>query len=88
MEQTIINFLLGLFGTIIGIMLKILWQSVKDLRTEDQKLAEKVASIEVLVAGQYVKREEFQKCVDRVFEKLDKIDSKLDNKEDKTACGQ
>lgn len=84
MEQTIINFILGLFGMILGFMLRVLWQSVKDLRTEDRLLADKVNNIEVLVAGQYIKRDEFQQFSEAIFKKLDKIEDKLDGKEDKT----
>jgi hypothetical protein len=83
-EQTIINFILGLFGMILGFMLRVLWQSVKDLRTEDRLLADKVNNIEVLVAGQYIKRDEFQQFSEAIFKKLDKIEDKLDGKEDKT----
>jgi len=36
-----------------------------------------------LVAGDYLKRKEFGKFVDRVFVKLDSIDEKLDGKADK-----
>lgn len=69
---------------ILGFMLRVLWQSVKDLRTEDRLLADKVNNIEVLVAGQYIKRDEFQQFSEAIFKKLDKIEDKLDGKEDKT----
>jgi len=82
-DQTIINWLLGLFGTLIGILVKSLWQAVKDLQTSDKELVEKVNSIEVLVAGQYVKQDEFNRLSDAIFKKLDRIEDKLDDKEDK-----
>jgi len=46
-------------------------------------LMDKVSKIEVLVAGAYVKRDEFDRALTRLFEKLDHIDSKLDSKADK-----
>ena len=39
--------------------------------------------IEVLVVGAYVKRDELQNMAKAIFAKLDKIDLKLDRKEDK-----
>jgi len=84
MDQTIVNWLLGLFGMVIGFLLRAVWQSVKELQAQDRKIAEKVNSIEVLVAGQYIKRDEFQQLSDALFKKLDKIEDKLDSKEDKS----
>lgn len=59
----------GLFGWV----LKAIWNTLKELKTEDHILNEKVNRIEVLIAGQYVTREEFNKTVSRMFEKLDNI---------------
>jgi len=83
MDQTIINWLLGCFGALIGFLLNAVWQAVKDLQTADKELAGKVSEIEVLVAGDYVKREEFNQTVTALFSKLDRIEDKIDNKADK-----
>lgn len=87
MDQTIINWLLGGFGALIGFLLNSVWQAVKDLQSADRVLAEKVGSIEVLVAGAYLKREEFHDIfhdtVKALFSKLDKIEDKLNGKVDK-----
>jgi hypothetical protein len=45
-----------------------------------------VQSIELLVAGQYIRREEFSKVMTTLFDKLDKIDAKLDQKANKLDC--
>lgn len=66
MDQTIINWLLGLFGTLIGILVRSLWQAVKDLQESDKQIVEKVNSVEVLVAGQYVKQDEFKGLIRRI----------------------
>lgn len=79
----IINALFGLLSIIFGWIMKTLWNAVSDLQQADTKLAEKVSSIEVLVAGQYVKRDEFQGAINRLFEKLDAIEAKIDHKADK-----
>lgn len=83
MDQTIINWLLAGFGALIGFLLNAVWQAVKDLQTADKVLADKVGNIEVLVAGAYVKKDEFTDTVKALFAKLDKIEDKIDRKADK-----
>lgn len=83
MDQTIINWLLAGFGGLIGFLLNAVWQAVKDLQKADTTLADKVGKIEVLVAGAYVKRDEFDRALNRLFEKLDHIEAKIDKKADK-----
>lgn len=83
MDQTIINWLLAGFGALIGFMLNAVWQAVKDLQYADKALASKVAEIEVLVAGAYVRKDEFTQSANALFSKLDRIEDKLDKKVDK-----
>ena len=83
MDQIIINWLLAGFGALIGFLLNAVWQAVKDLQTADKELAGKVSEIEVLVAGDYVKREEFNQTVTAMFAKLDRIEDKIDKKADR-----
>lgn len=78
MEQTIVNWVLTAAGTVLGFLLNAVWQAVKDLQTADKQLAEKVATIEVLVAGEYVRKDEFDRVIQRLFEKLDHIEDKFD----------
>lgn len=83
MDQTIINWALAGFGGLIGFMLKATWDSVKDLQHADRELSDKVASIEILVAGDYVKKHELTDMQKALFNKLDRIEEKLDKKVDK-----
>lgn len=83
MDQVIINWLLGGFGTLIGFLLNAVWQAVKDLQKTDKELAEKVSTIEVLVAGSYVKYDQFDALRSALFSKLDRIEEKLSTKADK-----
>lgn len=82
-DQVIINGLLAGFGALIGFLLNAVWQAVKDLQEADKSLASKVAEIEVLVAGAYVRKDEFTQSVNALFAKLDRIEDKLDKKVDK-----
>ena len=83
MDQTIVNFLLAGLSGVLGFLLRAIWQAVRDLQASDKQITEKVTAIEVLVAGNYIRRDEFDKSIERIFDKLDAIDRKLDNKADK-----
>lgn len=82
-SQTVINTLTGLVAFFGGIWVKGIADSIKEMKTTDAELAEKVQGIELLVAGQYVKREELDKLGAALFSKLDRIENKLDGKADK-----
>jgi len=82
-SQTIINTLTGLVAFLGGVWVKGISDSMKEMKATDAVLAEKVQNIEVLVAGEYVKREELEKLGDALFKKLDRIEGKLDGKADK-----
>jgi hypothetical protein len=60
MDQGMINTIITLAGGIFGWLLKTLWDSVRMLEKADDMINEKVNRVEVLVAGEYVRREEFQ----------------------------
>lgn len=81
--QMLFNIALGIASALGGWWMKTMWESLKELQSTDKELASKVASIEVLVAGQYVKRDELDRSLDALFKKLDRIEDKLDGKEDK-----
>ena len=59
------------------------WDALKDLQEADKALVDKVASIEVLVAGRYTTREEFDRNLNAVFIKLDRIYELLNQKADR-----
>lgn len=81
--QDAFNIMATIVGFAGGWWMKTIHESVRDLQTDDRKLAEKIGSIEVLVAGNYVKRDEMEKTLSAIFAKLEKISDKLDGKQDK-----
>ena len=83
MDQASLNWFFGLINLVLGVLIKMRWDSYKTLKQTDKELADKVSNIEVLVAGQYVKREDFVQVTNQIFSKLDKILDKLDTKADK-----
>ena len=83
MTQDFLNWAFGLINLVLGGFIKAMWDSYKELKRTDSQLAEKVNQIEVLVAGQYVKRDDFDRVANAIFVKLDKISDKLDLKADR-----
>lgn len=81
--QSLINILFGLVAFFGGIWVRGIADSMKELKHTDSELATKVQAIEVLVAGEYIKREDFEGFTKAMFVKLDKIEDKLDKKVDK-----
>ena len=82
-DQTLVNVAFAGINVLGGWVLHTVWASVRDLQEADKELAKDVKSIEVIVAGEYLKRAEFNEALVRIFDKLDAIDSKLDRKADK-----
>ena len=81
--QEFYDWVLSGFCAVLGFLLNAVWQAFKDLQRADNELTKRVSEIEVLVAGNYVTRQEFDRVVERLFAKLDSIDRKLDSKVDK-----
>ena len=83
MDQTVFNIIATVAGFLGGWWLKVMWDAVKDLQAADKVLVEKVGTIEILIAGTYITKNDFDKIAAAIFAKLDKIEDKLDRKVDK-----
>lgn len=81
--QTLINVLFATCGTLGGIILKALWDELKELKRSDVLLADKVQRIEVLVAGNYVTWDGMKDVIRPMTDQLNRIEQKLDGKVDK-----
>lgn len=81
--QTFFNLAIVIAGFLGGWVLNSLKSSIDALHKADADLTIKVQSVEVLVAGSYVKRDDLHKLSSALFAKLDKIEGKLDGKVDK-----
>jgi hypothetical protein len=82
--QDLYNTAMGFVLALGGWVMRVIWDNLKDLRTQDNALAEKVSRIEVLVAGEYVRKDELERVVQRLFDKLEHIEMKIDRKADKS----
>lgn len=82
-DQSFINTMLALWGATMGWILKVIWDAVKDLQEADEEVIKKVNELQVVMAGDYVKRDELRAEFKALFAKLDRIENKLDQKVDK-----
>ena len=74
--QNWFEIMVGVLSLVGGWFLRTLWFDTKELTS-------KVQQIELLVAGQYIRKEEFERLAEALFAKLDKIEDKVDRKADK-----
>ena len=81
--QEFYDWVLTGFSAVLGFLLHAVWQATKDLQRADAELTKRVSEIEVLVAGNYVTRQEFDRVIDKLFAKLEAIEMKIDKKADK-----
>ena len=83
--QWAFNVVLLVVGGLGGIILKNLTSAVRQtqhtcqtLVDADKVLADKVQSLEILVAGQYVTRQSHERLEEGIFKRLDVIADKMD----------
>lgn len=76
-DQTEINILFGIFSALIGWLMRTMTEAIRELKIQDRDLVSKVSNLEVLVAGQYVKRDEYERMASAMFNKLDKMDDSI-----------
>lgn len=77
-QQTIINLAAGACLAVLGWFARVIWEAVAELRRD-------IHSIEVELPSAYVRKDEFSEALRIIFEKLDRIADKLDDKADKRA---
>jgi hypothetical protein len=82
-QQQLFNVLFALVGVFGGWWMKAMWEAINDLKRADVELAKQVGDLKVLVAGGYVRTEQFDSMSKAIFAKLDRIEDKLDGKADK-----
>lgn len=78
--QVLFNIVLTAFGALAMILITSINKKIDRLSEEDREMMLKVSELQILVAGQYVTRTEFDAKVDAFFVKLDSIDQKLERR--------
>lgn len=82
-EQTVFNAAVAIAGCLGGWALRVLWDSLKELQADNKQITRRVSEIEVLVAGAYVKKSDYQHDIDKIVHKLDNIASQMSGKVDR-----
>jgi hypothetical protein len=87
MGQELFNISVGIAGALGGWWMRVMWEALRELEKADRALVDRVAAIDLLVAGQYVRRDYFESRMHdlstALLTKLDRIENKLDLKVDK-----
>lgn len=81
--QAAFNIILGGFSFLVGVLVTNIWKEIKQLQDNERETTVRISAIEVLVAGQYVKRDEYRHDIDKLFSKVDSIIHSLSAKVDK-----
>ena len=79
MDQSIINFIFGALMMLMGGVVKAVWDGIKELQRADKELTDKVSSVELLVAGDYAKKDYVENKIDAIFVKLDRLGDKMED---------
>jgi len=77
-DQQLFNIAIAVCGALSGWWMKAMWDAVKDLQKADIQHTNEVTSLKVLIVGEYVKQEMFDKTMTALFAKLDRIEDKAD----------
>jgi len=72
--QEYVNILMGIVAFFGSWMLKEVWNSLKSLQIVDTDLIAKMNTIEVLIASDYVKKNDLDKALNTIITKLDKLE--------------
>jgi hypothetical protein len=81
--QIAFNISMALLGGLGGWILKSIGEAIHELRKKDEALGTEVHQVHLLVASNYVKRDELDKQLSAMFETLRRIEEKMDGKVDK-----
>lgn len=81
--QDAFNAVIGGAGAIGGWFLKAIYAEIQALRKEDKALGEKVQELQVVVAGDYVKKQDMQDMRNELMGVMLRIEGKLDKKADR-----
>lgn len=81
--QVLFNIALTLIGVLGGVVLNNIRESIKSIKDDHKVTNETVHRMEVLVAGEYVKKDDLEKLTNALMTQLTRIENKVDAKADK-----
>jgi len=81
-DQSLVNAAIAAGGAAVSFILKRVFDEIDRMNKREQVIAEKLNNIEVLIAGNYIRREQFDSAMRMLETKLDRLDEKLSRKVD------
>lgn len=81
--QIIFNIVLGVAAFLGGLIVKSLWDAVKELSKADKELTEKVHNLDIHVAENCVTRDEVKNKFDELYVSMKELGHKIDRTTDK-----
>ena len=78
-----IQYVFNALVAITTILITALIYKIRSLEERDTSILEEVHEVHLLVAGEYIKRTEFETSLKAVFDSLRRIEDKLGTKADK-----
>jgi hypothetical protein len=82
--ESAFKIVVGVCGALGAFVLNNINSRIERQASADAELAKDLQKVELLVAGEYVRREDMKTLSDAIFSKLDRIENKLDGKMDKS----
>jgi hypothetical protein len=71
MNQEFFNMVVSLAGFLGAWVLYVIWDAIRDLKVQNMTMLTELSEVKILVAGQYVPRDTFDKTVQNILNKLD-----------------
>lgn len=75
--QTMINAMLGLLAFLGGWIMHSFKSDIRENHKFAKETSDRLTQVELLVAGKYITRDEFDKKFDAMFRKLDNIELEI-----------
>lgn len=79
----LIGFVISIGGGLTGWVFKMVFSSIKDIEINQNILSKSIGDHKLHAAETFATKQDVRDGFDRVMVKLDKIDEKLDTKQDK-----
>jgi len=81
--QVLINAGFTLFGVVLVLLLTTIFKRIGELSKRIEETVTKLNDTKVILASKYIAKPDFQHLMDVLFAKLERIEEKIDRKQDK-----
>ena len=85
MDQIVFNIVVGIAGMLAMFVLSAVWSRLGALEKSDKDLSKEIAAMHILVAGEYIKRQEITPMLKEIYDELKTIRTEISNKVERRA---